>query len=83
MCARGAQLKSLDTENLFISHIQCNAAPKQRRRTYRAHGRINPYMSSPSHIELILSAKTETVKKADGKSGKSGKLQDGSAIVAQ
>ncbi len=35
------QLKSLDVDNLFIDHIQCNAAPKQRRRTYRAHGRIN------------------------------------------
>ena len=23
-----------------------------RRRTYRAHGRINPYMSSPCHIEV-------------------------------
>merc|ERR1719481_1269840 len=28
--------------------------PKMRRRTYRAHGRINPYMSSPCHIEMIL-----------------------------
>lgn len=25
-----------------------------RRRTYRAHGRINPYMSSPCHIEMWL-----------------------------
>lgn len=33
---------------------QVNQAQKQRRRTYRAHGRINPYMCSPSHIELIL-----------------------------
>ncbi|KAK4423941.1 60S ribosomal protein L17-2 [Sesamum alatum] len=35
----------------------------KRRRTYRAHGRINPYMSSPCHIELILSEKEEPVKK--------------------
>lgn len=24
------------------------------RRTYRAHGRINPYQSSPTHLEIIL-----------------------------
>ncbi len=35
------QVKGLDTDNLFISHIQVNQAQKQRRRTYRAHGRIN------------------------------------------
>ena len=23
-------------------------------RTYRAHGQINPYMSSPCHVEMIL-----------------------------
>lgn len=37
----GLQVKGLDTDNLFISHIQVNQAQKQRRRTYRAHGRIN------------------------------------------
>ncbi len=36
--------KGLDTNNLIVKHIQVNQAPKQRRRTYRAHGRINPYM---------------------------------------
>ena len=35
------QVKGLDTENLYINHGQTNRAPKQRRRTYRAHGRIN------------------------------------------
>ncbi len=34
----------------------------QRRRTYRAHGRINPYMSSPCHVELVLSEKDANVK---------------------
>ncbi|KAJ7545224.1 hypothetical protein O6H91_09G111600 [Diphasiastrum complanatum] len=58
-----AEVKGLDTETLFVSHIQVNKAQKQRRRTYRAHGRINPYMSSPCHIELILSEKEVTVKK--------------------
>ncbi|KAJ9174037.1 hypothetical protein P3X46_017110 [Hevea brasiliensis] len=58
-----AEVKGLDVDALFISHIQVNQSQKQRRRTYRAHGRINPYMSSPCHIELILSEKEEPVKK--------------------
>lgn len=38
-----ADTKGLDTGNLIIKHIQVNQAPKQRRRTYRAHGRVcNP-----------------------------------------
>lgn len=86
-------MKGLDVEALYISHIQVNQAQKQRRRTYRAHGRINrkcllsvieysisgfyflcavynilsisfaAYMSSPCHIELVLSEKEEPVKK--------------------
>ena len=44
-----ADAKGLDTGALVVKHIQVNQAPKQRRRTYRAHGRINPYsMSSPN-----------------------------------
>ncbi len=35
------QVQGLDVENLLVSHIQVNRAPKLRRRTYRAHGRIN------------------------------------------
>ena len=49
-----AEYKGLDADHLVIDHIQVNRAPKMRRRTYRAHGRINPYMSSPCHIELAL-----------------------------
>merc|ERR1712057_109447 len=62
-----AELKSLDMDRLFISHIQVNKAQQQRRRTYRAHGRINPYMSSPCHVEMILSQKERTVKAAKGR----------------
>jgi len=40
-----------------------NRAPKMRRRTYRAHGRINPYMSSPCHIEVVLLEKEEAFSK--------------------
>ena len=59
------QVKGLDTENLEISHIQVNRAQCQRRRTYRAHGRTNPYMSSPSHIELVLEEKAGSVPKGE------------------
>jgi len=64
-----AEVKGLDTEALEISHIQVNRAQKQRRRTYRAHGRTNPYMSSPSHIELILSEKVTPVAKGEEEEG--------------
>ncbi|KAI9783376.1 MAG: 60S ribosomal protein L17 [Geoglossum umbratile] len=59
-----ADTKGLDTGNLIVKHIQVNQAPKQRRRTYRAHGRINPYMSNPCHIELILAEGEEVVQKS-------------------
>merc|ERR1712048_1046756 len=59
-----AEFKGLDTDHLVIDHIQVNRAPKMRRRTYRAHGRINPYMSSPCHIEVVLVEKEETFAKA-------------------
>ncbi|PVU97098.1 hypothetical protein BB559_002146 [Furculomyces boomerangus] len=60
-----AEAKDLDVESLVIKHIQVNAAPKQRRRTFRAHGRINPYMSNPCHIEIIVSEEPSTVQKGD------------------
>ena len=58
-------MKGLDVDNLELFHIQVNRAQQQRRRTYRAHGRTNPYMSSPCHIELVLSEKDQKVRKSD------------------
>jgi len=58
-----AEFKGLDTDHLVIEHIQVNRAPKMRRRTYRAHGRINAYMSSPCHIEIILAEKEQAIAK--------------------
>jgi large subunit ribosomal protein L17e len=40
-----AELKGLDVNKCVISHIQVNRASCGRRRTYRAHGRIGPYLS--------------------------------------
>ncbi|KAK7602871.1 hypothetical protein V9T40_006845 [Parthenolecanium corni] len=62
-----AEFRGLDTDRLFIEHIQVNRAPCLRRRTYRAHGRINPYMSSPCHIEVILTEKQKYVNKVSQK----------------
>ena len=61
-----AEFKNLDTDNLVIAHALCNRAQQGRRRTYRAHGRINAYKSSPCHIELIVAEESEDVEKADG-----------------
>lgn len=36
-----ADIKGLDVDRLYVEHIQVNRAPCLRRRTYRAHGRIN------------------------------------------
>lgn len=49
--------RGLNKDDLFVAHIQANEAPKIRRRTYRAHGRINAYMASPCHIEIVLQEK--------------------------
>merc|ERR1711939_782171 len=57
-----------------VKHIQVNQAPKQRRRTYRAHGRISPYMSNPCHIELILTEGEEVVQKSSAVEGREAHL---------
>merc|ERR1711918_332321 len=58
-----AEFKNLDTDNLVIKHVQVNAAQQGRRRTYRAHGHIGPYMNCPAHVEMILEEKDESVEK--------------------
>merc|ERR1711964_268216 len=58
-----ANIKNLETENLVIQHIQVNEAQKGRRRTYRAHGRINRWNSSNCHVQLVVAEKETDVKK--------------------
>ena len=36
-----ASTKGMELEKVVVTHVNCNQAPKMRRRTYRAHGRIN------------------------------------------
>ncbi|XP_036598979.1 60S ribosomal protein L17-like [Trichosurus vulpecula] len=58
-----AELQGLDVYSLVIEHIQVNKALQMRWHTYRVHGQINPYMSSPCHIEMILTEKEQIVLK--------------------
>merc|ERR1719382_827446 len=60
-----AEFKNLDTENLSVTHIRVSEAQQGRRRTYRAHGRINAYMNCPCHVEMILEEKEESVEKPE------------------
>ncbi|KAM6222966.1 large ribosomal subunit protein uL22-like [Rhynchocyon petersi] len=60
-----AELKGLDVDSLVIEHIQVNKAPKMLHCTYRAHGRINLYINSPCHIEMILIEKEQIVPKPE------------------
>ena len=60
-----AEVKNLNVPSLVISHAQVNRAPHQRRRTYRAHGRINAYQSSPCHVEMFLTESTTEVARPE------------------
>lgn len=59
-----ADSKGLDVDNLTLWHVQVNRAQKGRRKTFRAHGGIKPYLSSNCHIEIIATEKQESVPKA-------------------
>lgn len=65
-----AEAKGLDTEAVVIRNIVVQQAPKTFRRTYRAHGRINPYKGHPTHIEIHLSEPAEQVPKAAPATGR-------------
>lgn len=63
----------------FLLHSR--PAAQQRRRTYRAHGRIGPYQSSPCHVEMILEEEEGAVARpttatAAGKSKKVSKKKE-------
>jgi large subunit ribosomal protein L17e len=60
-----AEVKGLDTEKCQITHVATQRAVQGRRRTYRAHGRISPYLSSNCHIEFHVTEKSGDVARAD------------------
>ena len=61
--AANAEAKKLDVEKLIIKKVVVNQAVKGRRRTYRAHGRINAYLSSNCHVDIVCEELKEKVKK--------------------
>ena len=78
-----AAIQNLEPTSLYVTHIVVQRAPKQRRRTYRAHGRIGAYMASPCHIEIICSPKADNVAKAQGgdvSTSSTGKLSPGQTV---
>ena len=58
-----AEAKKLNVEKLAIKNVFVNQATKGRRRTYRAHGSINAYLSSNCHVEIVCEEVKEKVKK--------------------
>eukprot|EP00117_Sycon_ciliatum_P010342 scpid106807/ scgid12274/ 60S ribosomal protein L17 len=64
-----AETKGLDVERCVVSHVQVNRAVQSRRRTYRAHGRITPYLATNCHVEMFVTEKPKNVRKAEDKKG--------------
>ncbi len=58
-----ANANAKNLKNITIDHVQVNRAAKGRRRTYRAHGRIGPYLSSQCHVEMWGTERAVDVKK--------------------
>jgi large subunit ribosomal protein L17e len=59
-----ANFRNLNVRKLVVAHAHANQAALIRRRTFRAHGRINAYMSSPAHLEVVLEEKAEQTEAA-------------------
>jgi len=59
------ETKGLDIEKCVISHVAVQRAQQGRRRTYRAHGRVTPYLSSNCHVEFHCTEKAPQVAKAE------------------
>ena len=79
-----AELKGLDVDSLVIEHIQVNKAPKMHLGTYRAHGRINPYVNSPCHSEMILTEKEQIIPKPEEEAAQKREIaQKKQKLVAQ
>ncbi len=78
-----AETRNLDVDELSVVHAQANQAAKTRRRTYRAHGRIGPYMARPAHIELVLAKNADLVKKGPESTAETKQIKMGKRRSAQ
>jgi len=61
---QNANLKGLKKHRMYITHAAASRARPGKRRTYRAHGRINPFNSHPCHIEMFAEEKAQRVPKS-------------------
>jgi large subunit ribosomal protein L17e len=59
-----AETKKLNLDKLVVANTQVNQAVVGRRRTFRAHGRINAYQSSNCHVQIRCEEREAKVKKA-------------------
>ena len=69
-----AESKRLNVDNLVVSNCQVNQAVSGRRRTFRAHGRINAYLSSNCHVAIRGEERALKVKKAPATESRRTKL---------
>lgn len=60
-----ATQKNLNINLIFISKIEVNKAIKGRRRTFRAHGRINNFNSNPCHVKVFLIEKNKPIPRCN------------------
>jgi large subunit ribosomal protein L17e len=60
-----AETKGLELERCAVNHVVVQRAVSGRRRTYRAHGRISPYLSSNCHVEFHCFEKSAGVARTD------------------
>jgi|Transcript_77003 large subunit ribosomal protein L17e len=58
-----ASEKGLDVNAIFIDKVNVNKAIKGRRRTFRAHGRINNFNSNPCHVRVSLIQRNNSIPK--------------------
>jgi len=59
-----ASYKNLNLNEIFIDKIEVNRAVKGRRRTFRAHGRINNFNSNPCHVKISLVQKEKPIPRS-------------------
>jgi|ERR1719277_2219034 len=77
-----AETKSLDLDRCTISHAVVQRAVSGRRRTYRAHGRISPYLASNCHVEFHCFEKSPGVARTDAKVPRLTKKQEARGRLA-
>ena len=62
-----AELRGEDVDSLAVEPIQVSKALKMQHRTHRAHGRMNPHVSSPCLTERILLKKSRLSLNQEGR----------------